>query len=674
MDDIGLLIDENYYVAVPLIFVGIIIVALIGGGYLWDRKYVPAQQRKGRMVRPFNMVISQALNYAFKEDRAPLKGKSKLAILNKILTYRRVYLILALLTIVFIAIKQPIMAVITLGLIIVIIHNRSTKVMQSRLQITTRIYEVAKRSFSYPRGGELTPWRNVTIKEWLDTERPGETHLNFPPSFDAGMGGKQKFESHFSSSITDPSVQMWSYEWEQTKGIVKCIPVKPIPREAPYKGVEYTTTDAKGETIQVSHAWDKIAIGVGLGGDVVIDLSTNPHILVAGSTGSGKSVLQTGIIFHCIQHNDRWRFLGIDVKRVEFRPFEKYDETVMGIATEVETGLEVLRYVHEIQTTRYEEMESLGVNHFSKLKEPDYAILLMIDETYSFLAPISSKTDEAKAINEMKGEAASLISDLARLGRAAGIHLVLATQRPDAEVISGELKSNLAVRIAAGYLRSTPSSMVLDTGTATQLDPSIKGRGVVSINGDEKFFQGYFAKHEWIDEWLEQHPGHEPNVFPALNPNSPIIEDEDSDVEESFSKLVEEYPELQNSNLNGAPINIDLPEGAEDTEQLRSAGEKEEGLDAALMNVGSKMKGLFKKTPKATTIPETEPVVPEEIVSEKTEDEFPQLPNRFETNPDYIDTPIRPAGPETDATGHSIKDRGPLPNFVRPPLPKRPQQ
>jgi hypothetical protein len=98
----------------------------------------------------------------------------------------------------------------------------------------------------------------------------------------------------------------------------------------------------------------------------------------------------------------------------------------------------------------------------------------------------------------------------------------MATQRPDAKVIYGELKLNLPIRIAAGRLDSTASAMTLDTAAATFL-PAIKGRGIVSVYGEAQQFQGYYADQDWIDKWLEQHPGVEPTLFPKAGKGNQLV-------------------------------------------------------------------------------------------------------------------------------------------------------
>lgn len=113
-------------------------------------------------------------------------------------------------------------------------------------------------------------------------------------------------------------------------------------------------------------------------------------------------------------------------------------------------------------------------------------------------------TDEAKAMNALKGEAQMIVGSIARLGRAAGVHLLIATQRPDARLLPGELKSNLGLRVACGNLNSIASEMVLGSNSATKVPGSPKGRGIMRVYSHEERMQIYFAPQDWIDGWLER--------------------------------------------------------------------------------------------------------------------------------------------------------------------------
>lgn len=138
-------------------------------------------------------------------------------------------------------------------------------------------------------------------------------------------------------------------------------------------------------------------------------------------------------------------------------------------------------------------------------------------------------TEEAKAQQALKGEAASIIGSVARLGRAAGVFLMIATQRPDAKLIPGELKSNLGCRLACGNMASTASSMVLENGDATRTPGYPKGRGIVKVYSNQERCQFYFAPQEWIVDWLKRR-GLNPDGTPLESGPSGILADDNMDL------------------------------------------------------------------------------------------------------------------------------------------------
>jgi hypothetical protein len=377
-----------------------------------------------------------------------------------------------------------------------------------------RMFDVANSALKFDPMAAFMPSSVVNVTKWKDKTVPQSVVILYPTTFRAdSQGSRESFESAFNNAITEDNA--WIYTWHPTKNAIQCRPVEDLPKYVEYKGAG-------------PFEWHTFPLGVGLGpkGQEIISYSVNknktglyyPHVLVAGTTGSGKSVIQRNIIFHCIQHNDMWRFLGVDLKRVELSRFKRYTKTVLGIATDLEQGVEVVKYAHDVMMERYAKMEAAGVNIFLDMVDengkPEYAILLMIDEAFMFMSPEGNKSEEGKRNDMLHAEASHVIGNIARLGRAAGVHLVLATQRPDATVIKGELKNNLDVRIAAGRLDSTPSLMVLDSGAATMLPP-IKGRGIARIGAEPKMFQGFFAEQDWIDNWLAkpQNRWREPDLF-----------------------------------------------------------------------------------------------------------------------------------------------------------------
>lgn len=500
---------EYYLILAGFIVIGIpVILGFLS--YLWNRKWRVRQNARGVAVDKFGNIFKRGMRFTFKEDPGTLAPKKASPKVKKWLRVKNLYLVLILASLGFLAVQEFLIPFLLVTLMVFTIWIRANNVFKTRHRILSRMFEVANSVFRYGRGAELNPWRYVNIQQWDGLTVPGKTVVSFPASWksDSTMA-RDGFESHFNSTVTDEN--SWVYEWKNAEGQVLCTPVSHLPTKAAYEGSE-------------KYPWNVFPLGEGADGVVTYDIISYPHVLIAGTTGSGKSVLQRNLLFHCIQHNDQWRFIGVDVKQVELTPFLRYSKTVMGVGINVEEGLEIIKYAHDIMTGRYAAMKASGVNHFMKTEDADrpgktpFALMVMVDEAFAFLSPKGGSSDAAKAENDMKGEASSLLSDLARLGRAAGVFLVIATQRPDATVITGELKNNLDVRIAAGRLDSTPSSMVLDSGAATQLPGHVKGRGIVRYAGQTTQFQGFFAEQDWIDQWLAKHPGVEPDLDAELNP------------------------------------------------------------------------------------------------------------------------------------------------------------
>lgn len=229
-----------------------------------------------------------------------------------------------------------------------------------------------------------------------------------------------------------------------------------------------------------------------------------------------NSVVQRNIILGCILRPDSWRFLGIDLKKVELSGFRAYSNVVLGIATTIEDALTVLRFAQQTMMKRYAELEQLGLNNFLDLPEKGQALMVMVDEAGELLSPSGVKSEEGKAEDEMKGEAAMIIGSIARLGRAAGVHLIIATQRPDASILPGETKANLGVRINCGRTDSNASSMILGTSDGVRVKANPRGRLYLRIYGAGDHGQGFFAAPSWIDEYL---------AAQGLNPDgSPITQ------------------------------------------------------------------------------------------------------------------------------------------------------
>lgn len=588
-----------YLIIAGIVIIGLIPAALIFYAKYWNgSKFLKAQLAKSP-INTFGGEFAAWKEYTFNEDDYRAFPKLQGPFWDKILSPKGSFFTSIILSIILISFPlifeaeqifgMHLWAALLIGLIPpVVIYRKSyaryKQIQSERDAAVRRMFEVANTALKFDPMYAYSPSAVVNVSKWKDKTIPSSVVIIYPTTFRADtQGSRESFESIFNTAITEENA--WIYTWHPTKNAVQCRPVEDLPKMIEYKG-------------SGPFEWHTFPLGVGLGpkGQEIISYSVNknktgiyyPHVLIAGTTGSGKSVIQRNIIFHCIQHNDMWRFLGVDLKRVELSRFRRYTKTVLGIATDLEEGVEIVKYAHDVMMDRYRKMEEAGVTIFldmvdEKTGKPEYAILLMIDEAFMFMSPEGNKTEEGKARDMMHAEASQILGDIARLGRAAGVHLVLATQRPDASVIKGELKNNLDVRIAAGRLDGIPSNMVLDSQAATMLPGEIKGRGVVRIGGELRPFQGFFADQDWIDNWLAkpQNRWREPDLFkdktaPKLTPeqqNEPerlsIPEPHLNSAEEEFTE-VEDFPEDELDaafNPNAVPIPV--------TAQTRNPSESE---------------------------------------------------------------------------------------------------
>lgn len=193
---------------------------------------------------------------------------------------------------------------------------------------------------------------------------------------------------------------------------------------------------------------------------VILDITKAPHILIAGETGGGKSVCLNTLL-NCLLFRatpNRLRLLMVDTKRVELSAYDGLPHLLAPIAKDGQAALQVVKNLNELMRSRYERINAAGCNNIEQLP-PDKAlphICLIIDEL-------------ADLMLMCKDEAEPLLVSIAQLGRAAGIHLILATQRPTVNVVTGLLKANLPCRIALQTASVRDSMTILDHKGAERL-------------------------------------------------------------------------------------------------------------------------------------------------------------------------------------------------------------
>ena len=206
-----------------------------------------------------------------------------------------------------------------------------------------------------------------------------------------------------------------------------------------------------------------IALGKSISGNpIVVDLASMPHLLVAGTTGSGKSVCINGIIVSLLyKHSpDNCKFILIDPKMLELSSYEGIPHLLTPVITEAKKATMALGWTVQEMENRYKLMTSEGVrnidgyNQKHKLKMP--YIVVVVDEM-SDLMLVSGKEIE------------SYVQKLSAMARAAGIHIIMATQRPSVDVITGTIKANFPTRISFQVSSKIDSKTILGEQGAEQL-------------------------------------------------------------------------------------------------------------------------------------------------------------------------------------------------------------
>jgi len=248
------------------------------------------------------------------------------------------------------------------------------------------------------------------------------------------------------------------------------IPGKPaLGIEVPNKATSLVTLREiiQTPTFQNDQTLLSLAIGTDVSGNSVVgDLTRMPHLLIAGATGSGKSVcinaLIAGMLFQATP--EELKYILIDPKRVEFSMFQDMPHLLVPVVTESDHAVSALRWAVAEMETRYKLFASHTVRNIADFngRAPEMGlnplpyIVIVIDELADLMMVAAGEIEE-------------LICRIAQLARAVGIHLLVATQRPSADIITGLIKANIPSRIAFAVSSSIDSRVILDETGAEKL-------------------------------------------------------------------------------------------------------------------------------------------------------------------------------------------------------------
>lgn len=236
--------------------------------------------------------------------------------------------------------------------------------------------------------------------------------------------------------------------------------------EAPNRSPEYVTMHEIMSHPDMKKEKSRLAVGLGLGvsgSPAIVDIKKMPHALIAGSTGSGKSVCINTIICTLLYRNSpsELRFIMVDPKRVELTGYNGIPHLLTPVITETERVVAALQWATKEMDKRYKMFAEVGARNIEEYNELSgftamHYIVIVIDELADIMLFAPSKVED-------------LITRLAQMSRAVGIHLILATQRPSVNVITGLIKANIPTRIAFNVTSMIDSRVIIDSPGAEKL-------------------------------------------------------------------------------------------------------------------------------------------------------------------------------------------------------------
>jgi len=278
-----------------------------------------------------------------------------------------------------------------------------------------------------------------------------------------------------------------------------------------------------------------VALGKNIQGEVAIeDLSKMPHLLIAGATGAGKSVglngMIVGLLYAC--HPRDLKFVMIDPKKIELGPYQLLLDHYLAmpenaenpIITDFTQAAGVLKSCEREMEDRYDLLAEAGVRGIREYNEKVRTGELRAEDDHRHLPYIVVIIDELADLMMTSGkEVEPPIARLAQMARAVGIHLVLATQRPSVDVITGLIKANFPSRVAFQTSSKIDSRTILDMGGAQQL---VGNGDLLYMNGSRiTRLQGPFVSNAEIER-IVAHVGAQKGAGPYLLP--PLDTEEDS--------------------------------------------------------------------------------------------------------------------------------------------------
>ena len=302
----------------------------------------------------------------------------------------------------------------------------------------------------------------------------------------------------------------------------------PVPGHG-YVGIEVPNDEmalvalrdiVESETFQRNKTPLRFALGQDVAGHpITANLESMPHLLIAGTTGSGKSVCVNAILTCFLLNNtpDDLRLVLVDPKRVELTSYNGIPHLLSPVVVEIERVVGALQWMTREMDKRYHEFAKVGARNIT-----DYNARMKVQggKKFPFLLIVIDELADLMMISPDETE--RTITRLAQLARATGIHMILATQRPSVDVVTGLIKANFPARIAFAVASGVDSRVILDQPGAERL----LGRGDMLFQapdaGSPARLQGVFVSDHEIQRLVEFWKGQTAQSSPYAAPGAPV--------------------------------------------------------------------------------------------------------------------------------------------------------
>jgi len=391
--------------------------------------------------------------------------------------------------------------------------GRATAINDELIEKRSRLIEDTFRAFGAP------------VKVVATNPGPTITQFGVEPLFVETRNGSTKVRVSKIASLADD--------------LALALATPRIRIQAPVPGHGYVGIEVPNEETTLVAQYDVLTsevfqrgrspLRIGLGHDItgrpaVTNLETMPHLLIAGTTGSGKSVCVNSILSCLLSYNtpDDLNLLLIDPKRVELTGYNGIPHLLSPVVVEVEKVIGMLQRMTQEMDRRYHLFAKAGSRNIA-----DYNAKMKLQgaKKLPFLVMVIDELADLMMI--APGETEQTITRLAQLARATGIHMILATQRPSVDVVTGLIKANFPARIAFAVASNTDSRVILDQPGAERL----LGRGDMLFQAPDApsaaRLQGVFVSDNEIQSLVEfwraqaQAGGTSPSAN-ASSPGAPI--------------------------------------------------------------------------------------------------------------------------------------------------------